>query len=131
MGHSILDAIGNTPLVEIKKLNPNPAVKLLAKLECFNPGGSVKDRAALYMIEAGERSGELTAKNRHRTHQRKYRDRSGPGLYGQGIPVAAGNVGCSQHRTTEDPKGPGSRHPFNTGASGHRWRHRRGLPAGP
>jgi cysteinyl-tRNA synthetase len=59
MGHSILDAIGNTPLVEIKKLNPNPAVKLLAKLECFNPGGSVKDRAALYMIEAGEKSGEL------------------------------------------------------------------------
>ena len=59
MGHSILDAIGNTPLVEIKKLNPNPAVKMFAKLECFNPGGSVKDRAALYMIEAGEKSGEL------------------------------------------------------------------------
>ena len=59
MGHSILDAIGNTPLVEIKKLNPNPDVKLLAKLEHFNPGGSVKDRAALYMIEAGEKSGEL------------------------------------------------------------------------
>ena len=59
MGHSILDAIGNTPLVEIKKLNPNPAVKLLAKLECFNPGGSVKDRPALYMVEAGENSGEL------------------------------------------------------------------------
>ncbi len=59
MGHSILDAIGNTPLVEIKKLNPNPAVKMLAKLECFNPGGSVKDRVALSMIEAGEKSGEL------------------------------------------------------------------------
>jgi cysteinyl-tRNA synthetase len=59
MGQSILDAIGNTPMVEIKKLNPNPAVTMLAKLECFNPGGSVKDRAALYMIEAGEKSGEL------------------------------------------------------------------------
>ena len=59
MGNSILDAIGNTPLVEIKKLNPNPDVKLLAKLEHFNPGGSVKDRAALYMIEAAEKSGEL------------------------------------------------------------------------
>ncbi|MDH3828840.1 MAG: pyridoxal-phosphate dependent enzyme, partial [Desulfobacterales bacterium] len=57
MDHSILDAIGNTPLVEIKKLNPNPAVKMLAKLECFNPGGSVKDRIALFMIEAGEKSG--------------------------------------------------------------------------
>jgi cysteinyl-tRNA synthetase len=59
MSQSILDAIGNTPLVEIKKLNPNPGVKLLAKLEHFNPGGSVKDRAALYMIEAAEKSGEL------------------------------------------------------------------------
>jgi cysteinyl-tRNA synthetase len=59
MDSSILDAIGNTPLVEIKKLNPNPHVKLLAKLEYFNPGGSIKDRAALYMIEAAEKSGEL------------------------------------------------------------------------
>ncbi len=57
---SILDQIGNTPLVEIKRLNPNPNVKILAKLEYFNPGGSVKDRAALAMITAGEKSGELT-----------------------------------------------------------------------
>ncbi len=61
MRHSILDAIGNTPLVEIQKLNPNPGVKLLAKLEYFNPGGSIKDRAALWMIEAAEKSGELTS----------------------------------------------------------------------
>ncbi|NIM13211.1 MAG: cysteine--tRNA ligase [Candidatus Aminicenantes bacterium] len=60
MKHTILDTIGNTPLVEIKHLNPNPGVKILAKLEYFNPGGSVKDRAALYMINAGEKSGELT-----------------------------------------------------------------------
>ncbi|TES94314.1 MAG: cysteine--tRNA ligase [Desulfobacteraceae bacterium] len=60
MTYSILDAIGNTPLVEIKNLNPNPQVKILAKLEYFNPGGSIKDRAALYMIENGEKSGELT-----------------------------------------------------------------------
>ena len=58
--HSILDAIGNTPLVEIKRLNPNPNVTLLAKLECFNPGGSIKDRIAKAMIEAGEASGALT-----------------------------------------------------------------------
>ncbi|MBS3731542.1 MAG: cysteine--tRNA ligase [Desulfobacterales bacterium] len=57
---SILDAIGNTPLVEIRRLNPNPDVRILAKLEYVNPGGSVKDRPALSMIEAGERSGELT-----------------------------------------------------------------------
>ncbi|MGD9304603.1 MAG: pyridoxal-phosphate dependent enzyme, partial [Desulfobacterales bacterium] len=60
MGHSILNAIGNTPLVEIKRLNPNSNVRILAKLEYFNPGGSVKDRPALYMIEAAEKSGELT-----------------------------------------------------------------------
>jgi len=60
MSYSILDAIGNTPLVEIKNLNPNPEVRILAKLEYCNPGGSIKDRAALYMIEAGEKSGELT-----------------------------------------------------------------------
>ncbi len=57
---NILDQIGRTPLVPIKNINPNSNVEILAKLECFNPGGSVKDRPALYMIEQGERSGELT-----------------------------------------------------------------------
>jgi len=57
---SILDNIGHTPLVEIKRLNPNPKVTLLAKLEYFNPAGSVKDRIAKAMIEAGEASGALT-----------------------------------------------------------------------
>ena len=60
MSYSILNAIGDTPLVEIKKLNPNSNVKILAKLEYTNPGGSIKDRAAFFMIEAGEKSGELT-----------------------------------------------------------------------
>jgi cysteinyl-tRNA synthetase len=60
MNKSILSRIGNTPMVEIKRLNPNPQVKIYAKLEYFNPGGSIKDRPALAMIEAGERSGELS-----------------------------------------------------------------------
>ncbi len=60
MAQTILDTIGNTPLVEIQKLNPNPNVKVFAKLEYLNPGGSTKDRPALYMIEAAEKSGELT-----------------------------------------------------------------------
>lgn len=59
MSHSILNHIGNTPLVEIRRLNPNPKVRILAKLEYLNPGGSIKDRPALSMIEEGERSGEL------------------------------------------------------------------------
>jgi cysteinyl-tRNA synthetase len=60
MHYSILDAIGNTPLVEIRRLNPNPNVKILAKLEYVNPGGSIKDRPALAMIEDGEKTGALT-----------------------------------------------------------------------
>jgi len=56
---SILETIGNTPLVEIRRLNPNRKVRILAKMECFNPGGSIKDRIALYMIEGAEKRGEL------------------------------------------------------------------------
>lgn len=53
-------AIGNTPLVELTNINCNPAVKVLAKLEGSNPGGSVKDRPAWYMIKKAIESGELT-----------------------------------------------------------------------
>ena len=60
MNYSILNSIGNTPLVEITRLNKEPGVTLLAKLEYLNPGGSIKDRAALSMIENGEKTGELT-----------------------------------------------------------------------
>jgi len=59
MFSNILKLIGNTPLVEIKKLNPNKKVRIFAKLEFFNPGGSVKDRIALFMIEGAEKRGEL------------------------------------------------------------------------
>lgn len=57
---SLPAAIGNTPLVALHQLNPNPAVRLLAKLEGNNPGGSVKDRTAWWMIRAAEVSGLLT-----------------------------------------------------------------------
>jgi cysteinyl-tRNA synthetase len=56
----ILDLIGHTPLVEIRRMNSNPRVPVFAKLEYLNPGGSIKDRAAKFMIEAAEKSGELT-----------------------------------------------------------------------
>jgi cysteine synthase B len=56
---SVLDLVGNTPLVEIKKLNPNPAVRLYAKLEGNNPGGSVKDRPALNMIRSAVERGDI------------------------------------------------------------------------
>jgi cysteine synthase B len=59
-GRTVLDAIGNTPLIEIRNLNPYPAIRIFAKFEGCNPGGSIKDRIALYMILAAEQSGELT-----------------------------------------------------------------------
>lgn len=57
---SLIDTIGNTPLVEISRLNPNKNVKIYAKLEGFNPTGSVKDRIAKYMIESAEKEGILS-----------------------------------------------------------------------
>ena len=57
---NILGTIGGTPMVRINRLCPNPNVKIFAKLEGFNPTGSIKDRIALRMIEAAERDGRLT-----------------------------------------------------------------------
>lgn len=59
-GCTILSAIGNTPLVELRRVNPNPKVRILAKLEGNNPGGSIKDRPALSMIDRAEKDGLLT-----------------------------------------------------------------------
>jgi cysteine synthase len=56
---SLLSLVGNTPLVELKRLTPKPSVRLYAKLEGENPTGSIKDRVAKAMIEAAEASGEL------------------------------------------------------------------------
>jgi cysteinyl-tRNA synthetase len=56
---NILESIGNTPLITINRLNPNKNVTVVGKLESRNPGGSVKERIALSMIEAAEKSGEL------------------------------------------------------------------------
>jgi cysteine synthase B len=57
---SLLDLVGNTPLVELKRLSPKPTVQIYAKLEGQNPTGSIKDRVAKAMIDAAEASGELT-----------------------------------------------------------------------
>jgi cysteine synthase B len=57
---SVLDLIGNTPMVRVNRLNPNPNLELYVKMEKFNVSGSVKDRIAKYMIEQAEKSGQLT-----------------------------------------------------------------------
>ncbi|MST33313.1 pyridoxal-phosphate dependent enzyme [Acidimicrobiaceae bacterium USS-CC1] len=56
---SVLELIGDTPLVDVSQLSPNPRAAILVKLEGQNPGGSVKDRAALAMIEEAEKDGSL------------------------------------------------------------------------
>jgi cysteine synthase B len=57
---SILDLIGNTPIVDISSLSPNPAVRIVAKLEGQNPAGSIKDRIAWSMVQEAEADGTLT-----------------------------------------------------------------------
>lgn len=56
---NVLERIGNTPIVPIRRMNPNPRVEIWAKVEGCNPGGSIKDRIALSMIEDAEASGRL------------------------------------------------------------------------
>ena len=56
---NILGTIGSTPMVRINRLCPNPNVNIYAKLEGFNPTGSIKDRIALRMVESAEREGRL------------------------------------------------------------------------
>jgi [CysO sulfur-carrier protein]-thiocarboxylate-dependent cysteine synthase len=58
---SVLELIGNTPIVDVSALSPNPAVRILAKLEGQNPGGSIKDRIAWKMVQEAEADGSLTA----------------------------------------------------------------------
>jgi len=57
---SVTELVGNTPLVRLRRMEPRPGIELWAKAEFMNPGGSVKDRAALHMIEEGLRTGALT-----------------------------------------------------------------------
>src|SRR5580765_5701087 len=59
---NVLEMAGNTPMLELQKLDAGPC-RLFAKLELLNPGGSIKDRIGIAMIEAAERRGELTAGN--------------------------------------------------------------------
>ena len=59
---TVLDLVGNTPLVRLQRITAGLAPTVLAKLEYLNPGGSVKDRIGLRMIEAAEREGKLQAR---------------------------------------------------------------------
>ena len=70
MHASVLDLIGNTPMVDVSNLSPNPNVRILAKLERQNPFGSVKDRIAKAMIEAAEKDGRCSRARRSSSRRR-------------------------------------------------------------
>ncbi len=71
--HSILDTIGETPIVKLKNMTTDEMAQIYVKLESFNPGGSVKDRIALRMIEDAEKKRQVEAWNDdHRTNIREY-----------------------------------------------------------
>ena len=59
VGHTVLDLVGNTPMVRLNRVAPANGAQIWAKLEFFNPAGSVKDRTALAMVEAAEKNGQL------------------------------------------------------------------------
>ncbi|MFC4005548.1 2,3-diaminopropionate biosynthesis protein SbnA [Prauserella oleivorans] len=61
VGESICDCVGNTPVVALRRLFPDPGVEVVAKLELMNPGGSMKDRSARYIVESGLRDGTIPA----------------------------------------------------------------------
>ena len=61
---NVLDTVGNTPLVELQRMNPNSSVRIFAKLEGNNPGGSVKDRPALNMIKSALERGDIDHKTK-------------------------------------------------------------------
>jgi len=90
---ALLDAIGNTPLVEITRLNPNPRVRLLAKLEGANPAGSVKDRIAYYMIKLGLQSGQLGRGVLHTPSQNKTVVEATSGNTGIGLAMVCAHLG--------------------------------------
>ena len=87
---SILEQVGNTPLLDLSDLVGKPGVELYAKAEWFNPGGSVKDRAALRMIEDARPGRPVDSRSDpDRRHQRQYRhwlcdDRRGQRLHSSG-----------------------------------------------
>ncbi len=89
---AVLGLIGNTPLVEVTRLDRPDRCRLFVKLESQNPGGSIKDRIALAMIEAAEQDGTPQARwHGGRGDRRQHRSRSCAGRARQGLPRAAGD----------------------------------------
>ena len=103
---NVVDLIGNTPLVRLRSVTAGIAATVLAKVEYFNPGGSVKDRIALRMVEEAEKAGAAQARRHHRrADQRQHRRRAGPGRAAQGLPVRLRLPGQGQRGQAERAAG--------------------------
>ena len=86
--NSIIEAIGNTPIVRLNRVAENVEANLYAKLEFTNPGGSIKDRIGFWMIEDAEKKGYAeTRRHDYRGHQRQHRGGAGDGGGHQGLQV--------------------------------------------
>ncbi len=85
---NIAEHVGRTPMVRLTRVAPEAAgVEIYAKLEALNPGGSVKDRIGVAMIEAAEREGRIEPRPHHdrRGHERQHRHRARLRVRGQGL----------------------------------------------
>ena len=102
MSQSVLDTIGRTPLIPLHRLVRGVPAEVLVKLESLNPGGSIKDRVGVAMVEEAERRGlAATGRNDHRGDGRQHGRRPGLGGVGQGISLHLRLAGQDEWR--EDP----------------------------
>ena len=125
--------IGHTPLLELTHIEKDAdlSAKLLAKLEYFNPAGSVKDRIAKAMIDDAEATGKLQARLRHhRAHLRQHRHRSGCRGSCQGLPHHHRHARDHERRAPPADEGLRRRAGAQRGRQGHEGRHRQGRRAG-
>jgi cysteine synthase A len=107
--NAIHTTIGRTPLVRLNRTGGDLKAEIDAKLEFFNPLGSVKDRIAAAMIDDAEKKGLHRARHPDRgTHQRQHRHRAGLYLRGPGIPALPDHAGNHERRAPETAASPGS-----------------------
>ena len=113
----LVATIGDTPLVELRRISPNPDVRILAKLESHNPTGSIKDRTALSLIEDAERRGRGEAgRHDHGADLRQHRHLAGDDLPGARL-QARGRDARERHR-----RAPPAPHPLRRRDRAHRRR---------
>ena len=99
---NLADTFGNTPLVKISRLTQGLKATILVKMESFNPGGSVKDRIGVAMIEAAERDGRFTPEHGHRrTDQRQHGCCAGDGCCSQRLSDHFDHAGNDDDRTPQ------------------------------